>query len=480
MSSKHSYDGDDSDKSDSLICGFGPRRGHTESIDDSTAVGGASARYIDVKEDGDVLNASLICGFGGGDGNSFSSSGQSTGSGDMLAALMEHEMNAKTINEKNDQTRQQLGNGDHSNVSPRADENGLGAASKNSNMDGKNERDEVSRNNNAIRIEHVPFTVPTKIEEGGLRRGVPRVSSSRSIGSEGGLSMASEDAIVLMINMLENSDDGSNDAKNDKREDEIIGRVYKTKPNGNYDSIPIELEINANWESMVSPPTKQPGRHKQNRRGSDGVVGGATSDKNSLDKRLRRSSDGMLAATMAVREEERRQSSSPTVEPKPPKTALRAEPIIDNPLPKPQSVEEAMKSPVRHVSINNNVEQIDKTNSEHVKSYTVGFPAVVEPIQTRRRSSGMDVALDVIAEDESDDSTAANSILKSSLTSKNSSKQASQSAAVAYEDVIDEDSFRMPAAEPLGEHAKSMAMQLGMVDRPKRKMGECDFYVQIC
>jgi hypothetical protein len=83
----------------------------------------------------------------------------------------------------------------------------------------------------------------------------------------------------------------------------------------------------------------------------------------------------------------------------------------------------------------------------------------------------MDIGLDVIAEDESDDSTAAISVLKSS---QNSSKQASQSAALTYEDVIDE-VFSMPTVEPLGEHAKSMAMQLGMVDRPKRKMCECDF-----
>ena len=86
-----------------------------------------------------------------------------------------------------------------------------------------------------------------------------------------------------------------------------------------------------------------------------------------------------------------------------------------------------LKSPVRHVSLNGNVELSSQppshqTNSEPIKSYTVGFSTAVEPIQTRRRSSGMDIGLDVIAEDESDDSTAAISVLKSS---QNSSKQAS-------------------------------------------------------
>ena len=90
----------------------------------------------------------------------------------------------------------------------------------------------------------------------------------------------------------------------------------------------------------------------------------------------------------------------------------------------------------------------------------------------------MDVCLDVIAEDESDESTAAShSVLKSSQSSKTSSKQTSQSGAAAFEDIIDESSFSMPNSEPLGEHAKSMAMQLGMVNKPKRSMRKCDLCV---
>jgi hypothetical protein len=503
MSSKQSYDGDDSDKSDSLICGFGPRRrGRAESMDDSTYAG-ASALDIDTKEGGSALNSSLICGFGGGgDENSFVSSGQSTGS-DMFAALMEDEMNGKTAQTTIDQTKQQLGNVEHSQASARASENGLGATSNNTNV--KNERDQVSRTNYELRIETVPLTVPTKTDSSpGPRRGLPRVSSNRSVGSEGDLSMASEDAIVLMSNLLENnSEDGSNDAMNNKAENEIIGRVYKSRPSDKYDSIPFELEIDPSlWESMGSPPAKHSARQHDRRRSAE-VVGEKPPDK-SLDKRLRRNSDGIMATTMAARKEvDRQQSSSPTVEPKAPKSVLRAEPTVDKPLPKPpQNLEQfipiplskndadkhqasVLKSTGRHVSLSDNVEHVDimssqppshQTNSEPVKSYTVGFPSAVEPIQTRRRSSGMDIGLDVIEEDESDDSTANNSVLKSS---QNSSKQASRSAALAYEDVIDE-AFSIPTFEPLGEHAKSMAMQLGMVDRPKRKICECDFYVQIC
>ena len=229
----------------------------------------------------------------------------------------------------------------------------------------------------------------------------------------------------------------------------------------------------------------------------------------SLDKRLRRSSDGILAATMAVREdEERRQrSSSPRpIEPKPPHSPVRSEPIIDKPFPKLQAVPLSKKdaekhqastmpkSPTRHVSINDNVNHIDdkprpsqpatyQTNTgEPIKSFTMGFPTAIEPIQpARRRSSG----LDVIAEDETtDDSTAANSALKSSQTSRNSSKVGSQSSVTAYEDVIEDaidDSFSIPTPAPMGEHAKSMARQLGMVDkRSKRRMRECDLHVKNC
>ena len=230
MSSKQSYD-DDSDKSDSLICGFGPRRGNAESIDGDSATAGASLGDNDSKEvpETETLNANLICGFGrGGDGGSFASSGpESTGS-EMLAALMEDE----PVDMTTYQIKQQLGNGDQSQASSRAAANGTGATSPNNNIDSKNERDE---DNYDIQIQHVPISVPTKTGDSssGPRRGISRISSNRSVGSDGGMSMASEDAIVLMSNMLDNSD-RSNDTMSDG-EEEIIGRVYKKKPNDNYD-----------------------------------------------------------------------------------------------------------------------------------------------------------------------------------------------------------------------------------------------------
>lgn len=444
MSSKLSYGSSDSDKSDSLICGFGPRRGHAGSISSG---------------DNDELNENLICGFGrGGDGGSFASSGQSTGSGDILAAMKGGDIiNGHTVaNTATNQTKQQIGNGDQSQPLSRAAADTRGEVSPiNNDM---NEHEENYQKD--IQIQHIP----TKTDDGGDDSSPRR---RRSIGSEGGLSMASEDAIVLMMNMLENSDeDGSNDGMSDEAGNEIIGRVYKKKPSEDFDSIPIELEINTS--SMVSPP---PIRHQDRR--SVGDVGRTTS-KIALDTNQRRKSDGVLAAT-GKKDEEIKQSPSPVVKSQPPNSALSAEQMMGIPLPKqPQNVEQAIPLPKKDNGGNNLSSQpiTIQTNTEPKKSFTPAVPL------SRRRSSGMDVCLDVIAEDESDESTAAShSVLKSSQSSKTSSKQTSQSGAAAFEDIIDESSFSMPNSEPLGEHAKSMAMQLGMVNKPKRSMRKCDLCV---
>lgn len=447
MSSKQSYD-DDSDKSDSLICGFGPRRGHdeSESIDDSTTVG-ASSGDADIKEISETLNSSLIIGFGRGDGGSFASSGQSTGG---------EEMNGKTVY----QTKQQA------QESPRPAADTMGATTTNNNyVSGKSELDEDYAE---IRIQHMPLSVPTKKGDSSNtsvpRREISRVNSNRSVGSEGGWSMASEDAIVLMTNMLENSEDGSDGGMSDEDANEIIGRIYKKRVSDKDDQIPFELEINTS--SMISPPL----RHR-----SVGDIGGTTTLEKSLDKSRRRASDGILTAGSKV--EERQPSSSPSVtHNQPPNSAVRAEQnILGKPLPKPpQNAEQAIPLPRKDDTGNMSSQPPNnQTNNEPPKSFTSGFSAGVEPMQSRRLSNGMDLCLDVIEEDESDESTATNSILKSSQTSKTSSKQTSQSAAVAFEDII-EDVFPMPTSEPLGEHAKSMAVQLGMVDTPKRRMRECD------
>ena len=486
MSSKQSYEryDDDLDKSDSLICGFGPRGGHAESNDDTAA--GASSADIDANDTANKLNANLICGFDRGDGGSFGSSGQSTGS-EMLAVRKEEGANAKVSNTNTasqEPVHQQLGDGDQPQSSPLLEATNVTGATSDDNMKTKMERDEDSTDYQVLKVEHMPLTVPTKTDSTPTdpSRVLPRDSSNRSIGSEGGLSMASEDAIVLISNFLDNSDDESNDAKN-LAEEEIIGRVYKTKRADKYDSIPIELEINTSL--MTGPPPIK----RQDRR-SAGDIGGTTLDR-SIDKNPRRSSDGVLASVMAAKmdgEKQKQQSSTLVVE----QNILHSETDVGRPPSKPpQSAEQITNLPEKdsdshlasvptysgqHTPLNDNAAHEENSSSMPQNIQTNSYAQRLEPFQSRRRSSILELALDVIAEDETDESTAANSVLKSSMSSKNSSKQASQSAAVGFEEVIDE-SFSIPTSEPLGEHAKSMAVSFGMVDNaqerpPRRRMRE--------
>ncbi len=373
------------------------------------------------------------------------------------------EMNGKTVNFSTYPTKQQFagggGGGDQSQESSRAAaDNIMGATTSNNYVNIKSERDE---NNSEIQIQHMPLSIPTKTGDSSSslpRREISRVGSSRSVGSDGCWSMASEDAIVLMTNMLENSENGSDAGMSDEDANEIIGRIYKKRRPDNDDAIPFELEINTS--SMVSPPL----RHR-----SVGDVGGTSLEK-SLDKNLRRNSDGIMAAGSNVEGSQPTSSSSGALQP--PNSAVRADQILGKPLRKPpQNAEQAIQDDTGNMA---QQPPSSQTNNEPTKSYSPGFSAGVEPMQSRRLSNGMDLCLDpLIEEDESDESTTTNSILKSSQTSKTSSKQTSQSAAVAFEDIIEE-TFPIPTAEPLGEHAKSMALQLGMVDKPKRRMRECD------
>jgi hypothetical protein len=262
-------------------------------------------------------------------------------------------------------------------------------------------------------------------------------------------------------------------------EREIIGRVYKKRQTHDYDSIPVELKINpALWDSMT--PLAKP--EAQNDRRRSAMV--EETPKISLDKR--RNSDGILATNaMTLRQEETRQLSSP-FEAKPPHSAVLAGPTIYKPLPKQRrSVEQAAapspkvaevhqesvpKSPVRRVSIRDIADRVENMSSQPsyqakskaVKSSPLGIPTAVEPITSRRRSSGaLDQNLDVIVEDETVDSVATDSILKSSLASQYSSKAQGFNS------------------EPIGEHAKSMARELGLLDRSKRRMCECDLTFRI-
>ncbi|KAL9183930.1 hypothetical protein ACHAXT_002016 [Thalassiosira profunda] len=233
--------------SDSLICGFGPRPRHrgdstigSSDVDDSHRTGGHN-------------KSSLICGFGGDAGSSRASGdGSSDNLERMLAKL---EGRAKT-------GRDDDGDGIGGAVVRTApvDCGGRKAPAPQDRAD-----------DGATNV--VTVSVPTKFDgassannHNNRPRGLPRSESSKSMGSASSnkqlssdLSMASEDAVVLMINRLGedgempgggggNGDDASIEAvtRNGKRPpSNVAGRVFKGQPAGDYQSIPTELELDS-------------------------------------------------------------------------------------------------------------------------------------------------------------------------------------------------------------------------------------------
>ena len=251
--SSSSSDGDDasnSGKSDSLICGFGPRRSRRDSNSSNSDYFFLGAGDVDDDGNNDLVfspRSSLICGFGG-DGRNFAVSGGSGSSGDI----------EKDIDLFIDGNNNLAGDGAALAL----------ASTKNATRGNVQEMFPVRKNGNGpISINHsassglitTPITVLTKTEGNdgvGLRKvgsdGSLRHSSNsmgdHSSNSMGDLSIFSEDAIVMMLDAFEEV------GKNDKfTDDEVCGKVYKGHRNNDYESIPVEVKIDSDdLESWTS------------------------------------------------------------------------------------------------------------------------------------------------------------------------------------------------------------------------------------
>ena len=238
---------DDASKSDSLICGFGPRRSRRDSNSsdiDNFFLGAVG----DEDDDGNndlvfSYRSSLICGFGG-DGRNSAVSGGSSSSGDI----------EKDIDLFIDGNNNLAGDGAALAL----------ALTKNATLGNDQEMFPVRKNvNGPIWINHstssglvmTPITVLTKTEGkdgGGLRKVGSDGSLRRSLNSIGDVSIFSEDAIVMMLDACEEV------GKNDKfTDDEVCGKVYKGHRNNDYESIPVEVKIDSvDLESWTSPHKK--------------------------------------------------------------------------------------------------------------------------------------------------------------------------------------------------------------------------------
>jgi hypothetical protein len=234
-----------------LICGFGRRRRTEESGDSYNS----DPRFSKSKSD------TLICGFGE-EGGSYSS-GMDIGEESLQEALQEHwvfegdlpgreesvgsDSNTMGINGENNHQRllTELVNGLMEEAGGADDHPITSAAAAPS---------ELAVNQGEMSA----YVVSTKVDDGSSssRKPARRNSnqsllsrSDKSVGDMSFMSMASEDAVVLMMDLLNESQEDINDEKPKSRpHTEICGRVYRHVPNVDYDHIPTELEIGSDLQ----------------------------------------------------------------------------------------------------------------------------------------------------------------------------------------------------------------------------------------
>ena len=396
---KSSVDCDDTSReSDTLICGFGPRRrgGDANSISSDN----------NIMENG--LNSSLICGFGGGDGNSHGSGSTGGRGGEQVTTSIM-----------------------------------------------------VPARDTPSSAYSTSIPIPTKTEDS-ASRGITRLDSNKSLSSEGdSMSMASEDAVVLMLNMLEEEGDnniGGEHGKDNEKfiTDEVCGRVFKRQSITDYESIPTELEIDSgaldqSWSASL---------HNNNNHNSDKKIL-QTDNENKVVEELNSHSKDLVTKSIPP------QATTPESQ----QTAFDTRPGGPSQHPK-QCLKQTGMATTKNVSINNHATYIAengerngesnvgkgrniRTNKPTVSFQSLGsnnhvsFPSAVG-------SSEVDQNLDVIEEDESDSSTVASDLKYSMLS------EATDVVSDASSSGSDPDFFSSTNLTPIGEHAKSMARQLKM------------------
>ena len=418
---KSSVDCDDTSReSDTLICGFGPRRrgGDANSISSDNFYGTEVGVDMNMGENGGGLNSSLICGFGGvgGDGNSHGS-GSTIGRGEQVTSSS---VMVTTAN---------IPSSAYSSTS---------------------------------------ISIPTKTEEGSATRGIPRMDSSKSISSEGDMSMASEDAVVLMINMLEEAGDiggdhhhGNNKDHNEKyfADEEVCGRVFKRQSITDYESIPTELEIESGALDQQSSWSTSLPNNNHNSDNKKLIV----NNENKVEK-LNSHSEGLYTKSII------------------PQTTPELQPASDTRSgPSSQPQKQCLKqttSLTKNVSINNHATYIAENGESNVATKgrnnirtnkpTVSFQSISSSSNNNNHmtcpsavgSSEVDQNLDVIEEDESSDSSTVASDLKYSMLSEAATDVSSRVSSDASSG--SDPYFSSTNLIPIGEHAKSMARQLKM------------------
>ncbi|KAL7554470.1 hypothetical protein ACHAWF_017925 [Thalassiosira exigua] len=451
--------GRDSEESDTLICGFGPRGGRRDSAY-SAATAESTGEILDGLDGlnpnfapgncegnggpspgpvgaGDVggrdgekdMKSSLICGFGFADDKSYGSDA----SGDVLGAM------GKLLGDDDD--------------APQDVKEALLAMGSSAGVPAEN--GEIVSTERGEDVYMVSIPTKTSDDEKDTSkpkgRGIPRMDSSKSMSSDGDESILSEDAVVLMVSMLEESEwEGGEKDKGKKkksREEEVCGRVFKRQSLTDYESIPTELEIdNSALDQSLTPASGNL---------DPGKMGNNASTAKDRDSRR-----GLSEVPLKEGTKSQTNPSDAYAGIYKPKPNLKASKPINNGA---EYVEGGEGGSAETTT--------SEGGSAPGKQPAVSFATGFDQDQThRRRSSGAEYQntleyLDVIQEDGDDDSsTAVGAVSKASVASHASDSKASDAdeASSSAASRSGGRSYDSTSSLPklMGEHARSMAKQL--------------------
>ena len=307
------------------------------------------------------------------------------------------------------------------------------------------------------------FSVATKVEDGSSskemarRRSSGELSRSCSSRSYDDISMASEDAVVLMLDLLNAPE---NDGKNNKQKThtEICGRIYRHVPNVTYDHLPSEIGNDLSHSQGIA-------------QSNDAIMSKESVHADAEDQTKNNSVSQDLPRNISVNHEIFDSIYKVTS-----KQGSQTQNISNIPTPNIQSQSspqhlQPQDTSTKIAEIFPRPKKIEVYNTDMIEGYLVEeekYGQICSKLEMAQRRRSKD--LDIIEEGSRDSQS--ESMLKTSFASKTSQASSRTSSDGAFDDVGAFDADIDPEIDILeivashrqkaitGEHAKSMAKEL--------------------
>lgn len=496
----------DSDGSDSLICGFGPRRGRRDSVDSGDYQSGCDddSRRSGIDLELTESQANLICGFGGDRNGDKKTDKKGFDKSDFAVAAFEETqsedgaaqtMGADDVEDKKTDT-------DHHAIHPDGGNNGHQAdasIASGASHDRGNKSRLRDHGGNQIVSTFLPMELKVNAPSSSARTNRDDGSLSRSLKSVDSMdmSMASEDAIVLMYNSLddESSDEDGEDnrAKRLKRNENIVGRVYRGQTD-DYGSIPLELEI----ESEISAPSDSSFTSKQSTRSVSAPVQGhrasnGTNGEGTAVNAINGDREKIRPVPPTKVEDVAEESESKTKSFRPFSSQSAQNSNVNSPSEKQDCIPQSesnknfgkmdmlvpTKPPALNIKERKKETLNDAVPNNSNSNYAIGFPSTaptprdkISRINSLRKSTLDEDNLSIIEENDCDSSTGT-SIMQSNYSEAGDDDSDASGSTSKDDDLVLDSLFsrasKSKAPKPMGEHAKSMAKKLGVPMRQLRK-----------